>query len=353
MRLHKHILWSEVMANVLLRPVHARCRKWCDHAADVGVMTVRDPPFQCGAHDEVLRGWLVRGLVVVPRADRFECQRLVDTRYCAFATGMKIARITPDHPIVYAMGWFRRPRGRLRRTRRMFPKSSRAAWVTAETGFHSATRCSGRESLERDEGVGHEHEREDDDERGVVHDLRAGYEHADPGHHPRDGVGEHQQQREPAERLQQRAPDAPADQEPGQRHDHEHDDTEPLVPTLSLLGSAERVSIAGVTLVLAFLTLVLGELENRGARSGPSCGNEGPGATEPWQACRLRRLRLPAPGQCRGLRAFARGTSMRTSIGAARGLVNPSAPAWRSIPSMYGGCDDAHGGHLSSRPGRA
>jgi len=36
---------------------------------------------------------------------------------------------------------------------------------------------------------------------------------------------------------------------------------EPLVPTLSLLGSAaEPVSIAGVTLILAFLTLVLGEL---------------------------------------------------------------------------------------------
>ena len=76
------------------------------------------------------------------------------------------------------------------------PNRSRAAWVTAETGFHSAKVCSGPgRVLQRDERVGDERQREDDDERGVVDHLGARHQHPDPGHHPGDRVGEDQQQR--------------------------------------------------------------------------------------------------------------------------------------------------------------
>ena len=75
-----------------------------------------------------------------------------------------------------------RPRGRRRRVRTgMLPNSLRAAWVTADTGFHSANVCSGAgQVLERHERVGDEGQREDHDERGVVDHLGARHRAARP-----------------------------------------------------------------------------------------------------------------------------------------------------------------------------
>ena len=86
------------------------------------------------------------------------------------ASGMKISKDhdDPDHrDELRRSGWARRREPG--RPALVLPKSSRTAWVRADTGFQLANTLSAAgKVIPRHERVGDEGQREDQDERGVV-----------------------------------------------------------------------------------------------------------------------------------------------------------------------------------------